>query len=145
MEICRPLCRYTISGSLARLAGSGARRARPIPFSWCMDTFETFPTSVSVLGSLLLAFADHLQVPSLKMTIKALNILNSKLTLNKSMADLNITDTGMFGVWLEEEWTYLKELSKELIHEMQEMEYYQKLVNLSASKWVLYLLLAWIG
>ena len=121
------------------------QQQKVIEFMKHMDTFETFPTSVSVLGSLLLAFADHLHVPSLKMTIKALDILNSKLTLNKSMADLNITDTGMFGVWLEEEWTYLKELSKELIHEMQEMEYYQKLVNLSASKWVLYLLLAWIG
>jgi hypothetical protein len=29
LEICRLLCRHTISGSLARLAGSGTRRARP--------------------------------------------------------------------------------------------------------------------
>jgi hypothetical protein len=50
------------------------------------------------------------------------------------MADLEITDTGMFGVWLEEERTYLKGLSKEPIRETQEMEYYQKLVNLNASE-----------
>jgi hypothetical protein len=33
MELCRLLCHHTTSGSLDRLAGSGARRARRIPFS----------------------------------------------------------------------------------------------------------------
>jgi hypothetical protein len=50
------------------------------------------------------------------------------------MADLDITDTSMFGTWLEEERTYLKGLSKEPIRETQQMEYYQKLVNLNASE-----------
>lgn len=66
--------------------------------------------------------------------MQALDILKGESTLKKSMADLEITDTCMFGVWLEEERTYLKELSKEPIRETQEMEYYQKLVNLNASE-----------
>jgi hypothetical protein len=50
------------------------------------------------------------------------------------MADLEVTDTGVFAIWLEEERDYLKGLSKEPIRETQEMEYYQKLVNLNASE-----------
>ena len=46
------------------------------------------------------------------------------------MIDLEITDVSMFAQWLEEEWEYLKGLSMEPICETQEMEYYQKLVNL---------------
>ena len=58
----------------------------------------------------------------------------------KTMADLKITDMGVFVEWLEEEQDYLKGLSKEPICETQEMEYYQKLVNLNASEWVPYVL-----
>ena len=47
-----------------------------------------------------------------------------------SMANLTITNVNMFVEWLEEEREYLKGLLTEPIHEMQEMEYYQKLVNL---------------
>lgn len=65
---------------------------------------------------------------------QALDILKGESALKKSMGDLEITDTSMFGVWLEEEQTYLKGLSKEPICETQEMEYYQKLVNLNGSK-----------
>jgi hypothetical protein len=50
------------------------------------------------------------------------------------MANLEITDVKVFAEWLEEERDYLKELSKEPIRETQEMEYYQKLVNLQASE-----------
>lgn len=66
--------------------------------------------------------------------VQALNILKGQLALKKTMADLGVTDTREFVVWLEEEWAYLKGLLKEPIHEMVEMEYYQKLVNLNASK-----------
>ena len=38
------------------------------------------------------------------------------------MADLRITDSSIFGVWLEEERTYLKELSKEPIRETCQFE-----------------------
>jgi hypothetical protein len=50
------------------------------------------------------------------------------------MAELKITDIKVFAEWLEEEQEYLKGLSMEPICEMQEMEYYQKLVNLQASE-----------
>jgi hypothetical protein len=50
------------------------------------------------------------------------------------MTDLEITDAGVFAQWLEEEREYLKGLSIEPIRETQEMEYYQKLVNLQASE-----------
>ena len=50
------------------------------------------------------------------------------------MADLEITDTNVFGEWLREEQDYLKGLSMEPIRETQEMEYYPKLVNLRASE-----------
>jgi hypothetical protein len=50
------------------------------------------------------------------------------------MADLAITNTNMFAEWLEEEREYLKGLSTEPIRKTQEMEYYQKLVNLQASE-----------
>lgn len=65
---------------------------------------------------------------------QALNILKGELTLKKTMADLEVMETSVFATWLEEEWEYLMALSKELIWETQEMEYYQKLVNLGASK-----------
>ena len=65
---------------------------------------------------------------------QALEILNGESMLKKTIDDLDIIDMCMFSVWLEEKWDYLKELLKEPIHEMQEMEYYQKLVNLYDSE-----------
>jgi hypothetical protein len=50
------------------------------------------------------------------------------------MSDLHITDANVFEGWREEERVYLEELQKEPITETLEMEYYQKLVNLRASK-----------
>ena len=70
---------------------------------------------------------------------QALNVLQGALALKRSMADLAITNVNMFAEWLEEERKYLKGLLTEPIHKMQKMEYYQKLVNLEASKWVLHL------
>jgi hypothetical protein len=54
------------------------------------------------------------------------------------MADLKIADAGIFEQWLEEERVYLEGLHKEPIAEPLEMEYYQKLVNLRASKQVIF-------
>lgn len=50
------------------------------------------------------------------------------------MADLQITDAAIFEQWREEERAYLQGLSQEPLQETLEMEYYQKLVNLSASR-----------
>ena len=65
---------------------------------------------------------------------QALDILNGASALEKSMANLEITDIKVFTEWLEEERVYLKGLLKEPIRETQEMEYYQKLVNFNASE-----------
>jgi hypothetical protein len=65
---------------------------------------------------------------------QALDILKGESAFNRTLADLGITDTSVFSVWLEEERDYLRGLSKDPICETQEMEYYQKLVNLNASK-----------
>jgi hypothetical protein len=65
---------------------------------------------------------------------QALDILNGASALERSMANLEITDDKVFAEWLEEERVYLKGLSKEPVRETQEMEYYQKLVNFNASE-----------
>jgi hypothetical protein len=66
--------------------------------------------------------------------MQALDILKGAPALQRSMADLGIMDAKVFAEWLEEERGYLKGLSKEPIQETQQMEYYQKLVNLGASE-----------
>lgn len=50
------------------------------------------------------------------------------------MAEHNIVDPEVFTQWLDEERVYLRGLSQEPLRESQEMEYYQKLVNLRASE-----------
>lgn len=67
---------------------------------------------------------------------QALNILQGRPALLKTMAEHGITDAGVFKTWLEEERVYLRGLSKEPVRETQEMEYYQKLVNLNDSEYV---------
>ncbi|KAF7965149.1 hypothetical protein HWV62_45386 [Athelia sp. TMB] len=65
----------------------------------------------------------------------ALNTLHSgPLSLAHAMADLGVTDPSTFEQWRAEEQAYLEGLSKEPLQETLEMEYYQKLVNLEASK-----------
>lgn len=55
------------------------------------------------------------------------------------MADLQISDPAIFEEWREEERVYLEGLSQEPLQETLEMEYYQKLVNLSASRFIEFL------
>lgn len=50
------------------------------------------------------------------------------------MQDLGIGNTAAFSLRLEEEQEYLRGLSKEPICETEEMEYYQRLANLSANE-----------
>jgi hypothetical protein len=52
------------------------------------------------------------------------------------MAEQGIESEATFNIWLAEEKTYLLSLSKEPIQETLEMEYYQRLVNLNASQYV---------
>ncbi|KAG1807132.1 uncharacterized protein BJ212DRAFT_1449386 [Suillus subaureus] len=65
---------------------------------------------------------------------QALKILeNSKFVLPKVMQDLRIKDESIFERWLEDEKAYLKDLMQEPEEETIQMEYWQRLVNLSAS------------
>jgi vacuolar-type H+-ATPase subunit E/Vma4 len=54
------------------------------------------------------------------------------------MNDLNISDKKVFENWLEEERVYLKGLRKEPDEETLQMEYWQKLVNLQGSEYVVF-------
>ncbi|KAG6808337.1 hypothetical protein H0H92_004439 [Tricholoma furcatifolium] len=61
---------------------------------------------------------------------QALQILATESALQKTMVDQGVESYEVFHQWLEEERTYLTALAKEPIEETQEMDYYQKLVNL---------------
>jgi hypothetical protein len=50
------------------------------------------------------------------------------------MHELGIEDVSIFDAWLAEERAYLTSLSHEPTNETLQMEYWQKLVNLSGSK-----------
>ncbi|KAG1899795.1 uncharacterized protein F5891DRAFT_1128794 [Suillus fuscotomentosus] len=66
---------------------------------------------------------------------QALDILNDgDTTLPKLMQDLGLTDESIFERWLEEEKTYLQGLTREPEDETLQMEYWQKLVNFTASE-----------
>ncbi|KAG6806822.1 hypothetical protein H0H92_009967, partial [Tricholoma furcatifolium] len=61
---------------------------------------------------------------------QALQILGTQGALQKTMADQGIKSTDVFLDWIEEEKAYLTALTKEPLEETQEMDYYQKLVDL---------------
>ncbi|KAG1780720.1 hypothetical protein EV702DRAFT_1023402 [Suillus placidus] len=66
---------------------------------------------------------------------QALDILSDgDATLPVLMRDLKLTDESIFERWLEEEKVYLESLTREPEDETLQMEYWQKLVNLTASK-----------
>jgi len=66
---------------------------------------------------------------------QALDILtNGSAVLPKLMQDLGVVDESDFERWLDEEKVHLKGLTREPEKETLHMEYWQKLVNLSASK-----------
>ena len=54
--------------------------------------------------------------------------------LTQAMLDLGILDESVFETWLDEERVYLQGLQKEPEQETLQMEYWQKLVDLQASK-----------
>jgi len=53
------------------------------------------------------------------------------------MNDLGVSDARVFEDWLEEEKVYLLGLQTEPMHETLQMEYWQKLLNLQASEYVM--------
>ncbi|KAG6805120.1 hypothetical protein H0H92_000628, partial [Tricholoma furcatifolium] len=60
---------------------------------------------------------------------QALDILETRSALQKTMDDQGITSTDVFPAWLGEEHAYLTSLINEPLEETLGMEYYQKLVN----------------
>jgi len=96
-----------------------------------MDNFETYP-NLSKQHSTFMVTSCWPRIGKFLTDNywQALDILNGESALWKAMADLEVTDTKVFGDWLIEQWEYLEGLVMEPIQEMQEMEYYQKLVNL---------------
>ncbi|KAG2058448.1 hypothetical protein BDR06DRAFT_968459 [Suillus hirtellus] len=69
------------------------------------------------------------------LSIQALNILqNGQINLSEVMWDLNITDVSIFDQWITDEKEYLQGLESEPEHEILQMEYWQKLINLVASQ-----------
>lgn len=66
---------------------------------------------------------------------QALCILHDgQSTLPQLMRELGITNDSVFENWLVEERAYLMSLNQEPKHETLQMEYWQKLVNMTASK-----------
>lgn len=65
---------------------------------------------------------------------QALDILKGEPALSIAIAAHGIPSADVFPEWLAAERAYLQALSKEPIQETQEMEYYQRLVNLGDSE-----------
>ncbi|KIK20324.1 hypothetical protein PISMIDRAFT_13075 [Pisolithus microcarpus 441] len=66
---------------------------------------------------------------------QALDLLsNSCATLERLMCELGVSDPTIFRQWLDEEHVYLKSLLWEPAEETLQMEYWQRLVNLAASR-----------
>jgi hypothetical protein len=64
-----------------------------------------------------------------------LHILKDSLkTLACIMLDMGISNADIFKGWLKEKWEYLQGLKTEPEAETLQMESYQKLINLHASK-----------
>ncbi|KAG6877118.1 hypothetical protein C0992_010769 [Termitomyces sp. T32_za158] len=65
---------------------------------------------------------------------QALKLISGLPVLEKQMADQGVAGVDTFKCWLAEEKQYLQGLSREPVQETLQMEYYEKLVNLEASK-----------
>ncbi|KAG6819853.1 hypothetical protein H0H93_007997 [Arthromyces matolae] len=65
---------------------------------------------------------------------QSLEILDGEDALHTAMTQQGIAGVEVFHRWLEEERSYLCSLAKEPIEETLEMDYYQKLVNLYATR-----------
>jgi len=68
---------------------------------------------------------------------QALNLLsNGHMSLERLMRELGVSDPVTFKLWLDEEHVYLKSLLREPAEETLQMEYWQRLVNLTGSRYV---------
>jgi hypothetical protein len=124
--------------SALRYASIFHRKQKIVQYMKHSDTFETYQNLSTSLYSGVISCLIPLPGKFLVDNYsQALGIIQGEKALEKTMEDQGIKDKSVFPQWLEEERVYLKGLSKEPIRETQEMEYYQKLVNLQASTYVL--------
>jgi Kyakuja-Dileera-Zisupton transposase len=105
------------------------------------DTFEVYQNLSKLYHNpaICASFNINLLATFLLNNYKqALDILdNGPCALEQAMNDLNISDKKVFENWLEEEKVYLKGLRKEPEETLQ-MEYWQKLVNLQGSEYMVF-------
>jgi len=68
---------------------------------------------------------------------QALDLLsNGRMSLERLMHELGVSDPVTFKLWLDEERVYLKSLLCEPAKETLQMEYWQWLINLTGSRYV---------
>lgn len=74
---------------------------------------------------------------------RALKIKSTYQALRATMRDLCVESRDVFEQWLAKEKAHLRTLTKEPVHEMLEIEYYQKLVNLGEIEYVPHYFQSW--
>ncbi|KAJ7655525.1 hypothetical protein B0H17DRAFT_1146362 [Mycena rosella] len=117
------LCRHGFVLLIADMVKSGElvylRKQAIATYAAHVDTFETYTNLSTFL---------------VKNYEQSLAILETETSLHFAMAQAGISGKDEFVRRLEEERTYLRGLSKEPEAETQQMDYYQRLVNLEARK-----------
>ena len=100
------------------------------------DTFETYQNlSKCTTNSILCYITDCFLGTFLLNNYKqAIAILDTRSAVNIALVKVGAQDMTMVKEWLKEENEYLRGLSKELLEETLEMEYYKLLLNLNASE-----------
>lgn len=128
---------FSKSNALAsslRYASVFHRQQKIVEFMKHTDAFET---SQNLSTSHFASYPPPAEVSTGEFLVnnyQALEDIENERALTKTMAEQNIANRTVFTQWLEEERVYLRALSQEPLRETQEMEYYQKLVNLRASE-----------
>ena len=103
-----------------------------------VDEFETYANLSKVFSALCNksstdSFIGKFIVDNYK---QALEILQTEAPLRAVMKRHGITDPTIFRTWLDEEKMYLSDLLREPPEETLEMEYYERLVQLSNCQYV---------
>lgn len=133
---------FSKSNSLAasvRHASVFHRKQKIVQYIQHVDSFET-SQNLSASSIYTSSTDSELKIGNFLVNNyrQALEILGTEPTLRQQMVKEGITDPSTFATWLQEEKAYLKGLSVEPVEETQQMEYYQKLVNLEKYEYMLH-------
>ncbi|KAF8158738.1 hypothetical protein K438DRAFT_1909998 [Mycena galopus ATCC 62051] len=109
---------FSKSNALASTTRHASRFHRQQAITTYLKHTDTFDTYQGLAGLLCNKYR------------RALEIKATHGALLTAMRELGVESRDEFETWLEKEKAYLRTLSKEPAEETQEMEYYQKLVNL---------------